>query len=174
MTITAVSTRWATVAFILALQQRRWWIIWYRRAKSKNSFVIRVDRLDSGGRGRKNSNMPILVRCPACKTTAEVSRAAIGVSAQCKQSKNVFPVPPGSGHLLVEWGVPLVGTRVPLSPPHELRIGRADENELVLPGAKVSRHHAKIIWRDDEWIIQDLESGNGTFVNGKQVRETRL
>lgn len=83
-------------------------------------------------------------------------------------------MPLGSGHLTVEWGLPLVGTQVALIPPNEIKIGRGDDNDLVLPGAKVSRHHTRIFWRDDEWIVQDLGSGNGTFINGAKIRETRL
>ena len=118
--------------------------------------------------------MPITVRCPSCKKTADVSRAAIGQAAQCRECKTIFPVPLGSGTLTVEWGVPLVGTKLPLSPPGEIRIGRADDNQLVLPGAKVSRHHATVLWKDGEWIARDENSGNGTFVNGMKIREARL
>lgn len=118
--------------------------------------------------------MPITVRCPSCRKTADVSRAAIGQAAQCRECKTVFPVPVGSGTLTVEWGVPLVGTKLPLCPPDEIRIGRADDNQLVLPGAKVSRHHATVVWKDGEWIARDEDSGNGTFVNGMKIREARL
>jgi len=118
--------------------------------------------------------MPITVRCPNCRKTADVSRAAVGQAAQCRDCKSVFPVPVGSGTLTVEWGVPLVGTRLPLSPPGEIRIGRADDNQLVLPGAKVSRHHATVLWKDGEWIARDEKSGNGTFVNGMKIQEARL
>ncbi len=118
--------------------------------------------------------MPILVRCPSCRKPAEVSRGAVGMNVQCRACKGVFPVPLGSGHLTIEWGLPLVGTQVALVPPNEIKIGRGDDNDLVLPGAKVSRHHTRIFWRDDEWIVQDLGSGNGTFINGAKIRETRL
>lgn len=118
--------------------------------------------------------MPITVRCPKCRKTADVSRAAIGQAAQCRDCKTVFPVPIGSGTLAVEWGVPLVGKKLPLSPPDEIRIGRADDNQLVLPGAKVSRHHATVLWKNNEWIVRDENSGNGTFVNGMKIREVRL
>ncbi len=118
--------------------------------------------------------MPITVRCPACRKMADVSRAAIGQAAQCRDCKTIFPVPIGTGTLTVEWGVPLVGTKLPLAPPDEIRIGRADDNQLVLPGAKVSRHHTTVLWKDGEWIARDENSGNGTFVNGMKIREARL
>jgi ABC-type multidrug transport system ATPase subunit len=45
-------------------------------------------------------------------------------------------------------------------------IGRDPQNDLVLPHPQVSRFHASIIQRGDRWLIQDLGSTNGTFLNG--------
>lgn len=118
--------------------------------------------------------MPILVRCPACRKNAEVSRAAIGLQVKCRDCQHVFDVPPGTGYLTVEWGHPKVGERVALTPPQPVTIGRADENDLVLPGARVSRHHTRIVWQDGAWLAQDLDSGNGTFVNGMRIRSVAL
>lgn len=48
-------------------------------------------------------------------------------------------------------------------------IGRDDQNVIVLPDSAVSAHHAKILHWDDAWMIQDLQSTNGTFLNGSAV-----
>lgn len=40
--------------------------------------------------------------------------------------------------------------------------------------ALVSRQHARLDYREGEWVITDLESGNGTFVNGQQVTSQLL
>jgi len=40
--------------------------------------------------------------------------------------------------------------------------------------AMVSRRHARLVFRDSCWIVQDLESRNGTAVNGKLVGRCRL
>jgi serine phosphatase RsbU (regulator of sigma subunit)/pSer/pThr/pTyr-binding forkhead associated (FHA) protein len=48
-------------------------------------------------------------------------------------------------------------------------IGRGSTADLPIPDGSVSRHHAKIARENDEWGIQDLESANGTFVNGKRI-----
>jgi pSer/pThr/pTyr-binding forkhead associated (FHA) protein len=56
----------------------------------------------------------------------------------------------------------LIGDRV--------TIGRDPVNDLVLPDdSKVSRSHAELSRRDGQWILVDLESRNGTFVNGRRV-----
>jgi len=51
------------------------------------------------------------------------------------------------------------------------RIGRERDNELVLTDPRVSRYHTLIELVAGQWIIRDLESANGTFVNGQPVSE---
>ncbi len=55
-------------------------------------------------------------------------------------------------------------------------IGRKEKEgiQIVLDDAMVSRHHAEIIGDEGEYIIRDLESRNGTKVNGRRVRERVL
>lgn len=56
----------------------------------------------------------------------------------------------------------------------ELIIGRSSELEMVLIEDMVSRHHAKITTTDTEVFIEDLESTNGTFVNGEKISNCKL
>ena len=49
------------------------------------------------------------------------------------------------------------------------RIGRREGNDLQLPGSEVSRDHAEIARRGDDWVLVDRGSRYGTFVNGEQV-----
>lgn len=53
-------------------------------------------------------------------------------------------------------------------------IGRHPDNSIVIPDPQVSRHHAKISWQAGAYVIEDLGSGNGTFVNGKRISGPRL
>jgi FHA domain-containing protein/cysteine-rich secretory family protein len=52
----------------------------------------------------------------------------------------------------------------------EISIGSAAGNDLVIDETTVSRHHAKIVGRRGAYRIIDLESTNGTYVNGERVR----
>ena len=54
------------------------------------------------------------------------------------------------------------------------RIGREDDNEIQLPHEKVSKHHAALLPAEGGWLIKDLGSTNGVFVNGEQVPRATL
>ena len=54
-------------------------------------------------------------------------------------------------------------------------IGRGVTADLVLDDGTVSRRHALLTWANGECRVADLETGNGTYVNGRRIREpTRL
>ncbi|HJS42346.1 MAG TPA: FHA domain-containing protein [Gemmatimonadales bacterium] len=56
-----------------------------------------------------------------------------------------------------------------------VNIGRAEYNDLVLTDESVSTTHAKLQRREGVWVLIDLDSTNGTFVDGDQVKgETPL
>jgi len=55
-----------------------------------------------------------------------------------------------------------------------LRIGRSDDNDVVVADGRVSRRHARIVAGGDGFAIEDLQSSNGTFVDGAQVRYAPL
>ena len=51
-------------------------------------------------------------------------------------------------------------------------LGRAPDNDIIVEDLKVSRHHAVIALTEGRYTITDLESANGTFVNGIRIRES--
>jgi len=55
-----------------------------------------------------------------------------------------------------------------------LRIGRDAANNIQIHDTEVSRHHAEIRRDDQQYVLSDLGSSNGTFVNGRRVRQHRL
>src|SRR5436190_4796961 len=63
----------------------------------------------------------------------------------------------------------LVGQRLPVKTP-VVNIGRADYNDLVVPDPSVSTSHAKLQRREGIWVLVDLDSTNGTFVDGERVK----
>ena len=53
-------------------------------------------------------------------------------------------------------------------------LGRGDECAVRIPTAKVSRKHCELSLADDALRVRDLDSANGTFVNGDRVTEVSL
>lgn len=59
------------------------------------------------------------------------------------------------------------GERLPLLA--HSTVGRGEGNDVVLPDTFVSAEHARLLWNGNGWVVEDLHSTNGTFVNGKGV-----
>ena len=57
---------------------------------------------------------------------------------------------------------------IPMTKP-TVTIGRVNKNDIKIENLAVSRQHAKIVRDGDHYIIEDLNSLNGTFVNEKKV-----
>lgn len=56
----------------------------------------------------------------------------------------------------------------------ELSIGRAPGSSVLLTDVSVSRDHARLLRKGGGYVLKDLESGNGTFVNGQPIKTTAL
>ncbi len=55
-----------------------------------------------------------------------------------------------------------------------IAIGALDDNDIVLSDDTVSRHHCRVSQEDHGYLLTDLGSTNGTFVNDVRVREAYL
>jgi pSer/pThr/pTyr-binding forkhead associated (FHA) protein len=53
-------------------------------------------------------------------------------------------------------------------------VGRDPGNDIILRDPKVSRHHAEIVFERGFFVLHDLASANGTYVNGKRIRVAPL
>ncbi|MCY1014707.1 ATPase, T2SS/T4P/T4SS family [Pyxidicoccus sp. MSG2] len=52
---------------------------------------------------------------------------------------------------------------------NEVTIGRLPGNDIILAKGNVSKYHSRIVAKDGKFIIVDMKSTNGTFVNGKKI-----
>jgi pSer/pThr/pTyr-binding forkhead associated (FHA) protein len=57
---------------------------------------------------------------------------------------------------------------------HRATIGRSNDNDIVLPLETISACHAKFLFADGNWTIQDQGSVNGVFVNNRKVTSQEL
>ena len=55
-----------------------------------------------------------------------------------------------------------------------IHIGRREENELIVDDPRVSRDHAQIRYVQDAFVLFDLNSTGGTFVNGRKIVQYNL
>ncbi|MEY4508248.1 MAG: hypothetical protein RLZZ450_370 [Pseudomonadota bacterium] len=51
----------------------------------------------------------------------------------------------------------------------EVTVGRVPGNDVVLPKGNVSKRHSRIVLKDNRFIVVDLKSTNGTYVNGRKI-----
>lgn len=67
----------------------------------------------------------------------------------------------------------LVGRRFPVEE-EDVSLGREQSNTVVVPSDSASRRHARIFASGGSHVLVDLESTNGTLLNGKVVHEQTL
>ncbi|HLO31055.1 MAG TPA: FHA domain-containing protein [Anaerolineales bacterium] len=56
----------------------------------------------------------------------------------------------------------------------QITIGRDSTNEIVINDAEVSRRHARLTFQGGKYVLEDLGSTNGTFVNGQRLAGPRV
>lgn len=60
-----------------------------------------------------------------------------------------------------------VGAAFPLRP--VTSIGRSPDNAILIPDTYASAQHALLTWREGQWWLEDLDSRNGTLLNGTRI-----
>ena len=63
---------------------------------------------------------------------------------------------------------PKAGAEIPLGT-EPLTIGRSSDSSVVIRDDYTSTHHARLMVWGEEWVVQDLDSTNGTFLDGQRV-----
>ena len=78
-------------------------------------------------------------------------------------------IAPGEVMLVVRQG-PEIGTRYSLEG-DQVSVGRVPGNDIQLDDVTVSRQHAVLVRQGSAWLVRDLGSLNGTYVNSARVEE---
>jgi len=69
---------------------------------------------------------------------------------------------------------PLQGSHMNLGTLEECTLGRAADCDFVTGDDYSSGHHARLFRRGSEWVVEDLESRNGTLVNGVRIDQPEV
>ena len=101
------------------------------------------------------------------------STARKGRARQAQAPRQGRPARPpragrGSPRVLVVTGGALKGTSLDLSQ-QQITLGRANDATLVLNDDYASSRHARIFPQDGQWIVEDLGSTNGTYLDRQKV-----
>ena len=113
--------------------------------------VIRADLFGQKVVSRvAQANVPAVFSSPAVSSSTSV--------AQAEQKATKLVVTAGDK----------VGTEIALAG-RQLTIGRAGDSDLIIDDEYASTHHAKLVFINGDWLIQDLDSTNGTFLDGQKV-----
>jgi hypothetical protein len=51
----------------------------------------------------------------------------------------------------------------------EINLGRDPSNDIVINDAEVSRKHARLLFQEGSYVLEDLGSTNGTYINGQRL-----
>ena len=133
--------------------------------------------------------MPIMVTCQ-CGRRFRAKDKDAGKRAKCSSCGAYFRIPQpsagGSGAasvygrikpkhcLTVLMGPEMHGEHLRLRQNRVNTIGKAPDNGIILSDPRVSRHHCQITFNQKGWLIEDLNSTNGTYVNGQKVESKPL
>jgi len=74
--------------------------------------------------------------------------------------------------LFVIYGGP-IGTKYDLMG-GTVTIGREENNDIILSQTDISRHHARVIMKKSDFLLEDMESTNGTYVNDELITMRHL
>lgn len=106
---------------------------------------------------------------PAPRVTAPAG--ATGHAAPAKQKPPKTPRVKGTSLVVVEG--PLTGTVVPLGTA-AVTIGRAPDSTLVIDDDYASSRHARLFPSEGAWVVEDLGSTNGTWIDRQRITAPTL
>lgn len=122
-------------------------------------YALRTDLF--GQRVRKQPADAVAATFPASATPVPASTPAAPAPSRATGTSK------GATRLVITGGAK-EGMEIVLQG-EELTIGRAGESGLVIRDDYTSTYHARLLLWEDGWVVQDLDSTNGTYLDGKRV-----
>ena len=133
-------------------------------------YALRSDLFGQRARRMPAASAPVAASFPSAPASPARAKAAAPTEPVSQQGAR--PAPPHADattpRRLVITSGPREGLEIDL-PSEQLTIGRSSESGLVIRDDYTSTHHARLMLWNDQWVIQDLDSTNGTFLAGSRV-----
>ncbi|QZY50869.1 FHA domain-containing protein FhaB/FipA [Leucobacter tenebrionis] len=139
-------------------------------------YALRSDLFGAPVRRLRNDGDGNPVPQPALQVTAPAAPAAPAPAAPAAPAAPPVPGPipsaggTGPARLLVITSGVAAGTSIPLED-DILTIGRSSDSTLVIVDEYTSTYHARLARNGDEWILTDLDSTNGTRLDGARITQ---
>src|SRR5262245_53409047 len=106
---------------------------------------------------------------PGERTTVTLQVETPAEGTEDELSFDLDDIPPGAGLLVVTRG-PNAGSRLALTKP-TTTVGRHPESDIFLDDITVSRRHAELDRTESGFVLRDVGSLNGTYLNRERVEE---
>ncbi|MDQ1129993.1 FHA domain-containing protein [Microbacterium sp. SORGH_AS_0888] len=131
-------------------------------------YALRADVF--GVRARKlpeaAASAPAITTPPTASPGAPT--APVSAAPRAKKAAKGGKATTENAHRIVITSGPKAGLELPLGT-EPLTIGRSSESGLVIRDDYTSSHHARLMLWGEQWMLQDLDSTNGTWHNGVRV-----
>lgn len=121
-------------------------------------YAIRADLF-----GTKVRKLPVEAAVVIKQSSPQTAKPAASAAAPASTPATLAHV----SRIVITSG-PKAGLEVPLGK-EPLTIGRSSESGLIIRDDYTSNHHARLVLWGDQWMLQDLDSTNGTWHNGVRV-----
>ncbi len=121
--------------------------------------------------GRDNTGTRRLTPTPASATPARPRLGASPAPSTASPARGVAPASRTPSLVFVNG--PHAGESVPLLPT-TLTVGREHDNNVELKDPDVARYHARIVHERGNYVVEDLDSTTGTWVNGQRTKRVSL
>jgi pSer/pThr/pTyr-binding forkhead associated (FHA) protein len=157
------------IGFLLLLWAFVFVVVYSMRA---DLFGVRVRRMpEPAGDAAAAAAGPAAVAPSVAQVTAPAAPApkAAPAAAASKPGKKGGAATTETVQRIVITSGPKAGLELPLTN-EPLTIGRSSESGLVVRDDYTSSHHARLVLWGEQWMIQDLDSTNGTWHDGARVQ----
>jgi hypothetical protein len=148
------------IGFLLLLWMFIFGIVYALRSDLFGQRVRKMKADAAAPSGVSATAVPAAVPAAAAPPFAAAAPRASPTGAGLATSQNTTRLVITSG--------PKAGTEFPLGT-DPITIGRSSDSSLVIRDDYTSTHHARLMLWNDEWMLQDLDSTNGTFLAGSRV-----
>jgi hypothetical protein len=155
------------IGFLILLWAFVFVVVYSMRA---DLFGVRVRRMpEPAGEAAAGAAASGSATAAVAPPAAPAAAASVAPAAANRPSKKGGAATTESVQRIVITSGPKAGLELPLTN-EPLTIGRSSESGLVIRDDYTSSHHARLVLWGEQWMIQDLDSTNGTWHDGARVQ----